>query len=183
MDSSNKPIPKKKINYLDNAELYNDLVKYRKACNKAKREKRKIPVVPESIGEKLLLLAEHISYRNCYINYQFRDDMVSEGVENSLRYIHNVDLKRPNVFAYFCQIINHAFIRRIQREKGQLYTKYRCIEDTLLNDPRVTQTQYGDEELHQEMLSFMRSYEKNKKSKQKKKREKSSKISKLIKAK
>ena len=50
------------------------------------------------------------------MNYTFKDDMVSDGIENCLQYIHNVNPeKSKNPFAYFTQIIYYAFIRRIQR--------------------------------------------------------------------
>ena len=40
-------------------------------------------------------------------------------------YIHNFDPeKSSNPFAYFTQIIYYAFIRRIQKEKKQLYIKF-----------------------------------------------------------
>jgi hypothetical protein len=55
--------------------------------------------------------------------------MISDGIENCLLYINNFDpAKSQNPFAYFTQIIYFAFIRRIQKEKKHLYTKYAAIE-------------------------------------------------------
>ena len=59
----------------------------------------------------------------------FREEMISDGIENCLLYINNFDpAKSQNPFAYFTQIIYFAFIRRIQKEKKHLYTKYAAIE-------------------------------------------------------
>ena len=61
----------------------------------------------------------------------FRDDMISDGIENCVQYIHNFDpAKSKNPFAYFTQIIHYAFLRRIQKEKKQLDIKNKIIEKT-----------------------------------------------------
>jgi DNA-directed RNA polymerase specialized sigma24 family protein len=59
----------------------------------------------------------------------FKEDMISDGIENSVQYIHNFDPeKSQNPFAYFTQIIHYAFLRRIQREKKQLEIKNKILE-------------------------------------------------------
>jgi DNA-directed RNA polymerase specialized sigma24 family protein len=61
----------------------------------------------------------------------FSDDMISDGIENCVQYIHNFDPeKSKNPFAYFTQIIHYAFLRRIQKEKKQLEIKTKIIERT-----------------------------------------------------
>jgi hypothetical protein len=48
--------------------------------------------------------------------------------------------KYNNPFAYFTQIIYHAFILRIQKEKKQQYVKYKSLEQAILsNDQHVFQ--------------------------------------------
>ena len=77
------------------------------------------------------------------MNYTFKDDMVSDGIENCLQYIHNFNPdKSNNPFAYFTQIIYYAFIRRIQREKKQTHVKHKLIEK---QDYRAFVTMEGDE--------------------------------------
>ena len=50
--------------------------------------------------------------------YMFKEDMISDGIENCVQYIYNFNPeKSQNPFAYFTQIINYAFLRRIQKEK------------------------------------------------------------------
>ena len=61
----------------------------------------------------------------------FREDMISDGIENCVQYIHNFDPEKSrNPFAYFTQIIHYAFLRRIQKEKKQLDIKTKIIERT-----------------------------------------------------
>ena len=55
--------------------------------------------------------------------------MISDGIENCLMYFRNFDPdKSNNPFAYFTQIIYFAFLRRIMKEKKQLYVKYKATE-------------------------------------------------------
>ena len=61
----------------------------------------------------------------------FREDMISDGIENCVQYIYNFDpAKSRNPFAYFTQIVHYAFLRRIQKEKKQLDIKTKIIEKT-----------------------------------------------------
>jgi len=63
----------------------------------------------------------------------FKEDMVSDGIENCLLYIDNFDPeKSKNPFAYFTQIIYYAFLRRIQKEKKHLYIKYKSMDNLII---------------------------------------------------
>jgi DNA-directed RNA polymerase specialized sigma24 family protein len=56
-------------------------------------------------------------------------EMVSDGIENCLQYIHNFNPeKSQNPFAYFTQIIWYAFLRRISKEKKQMYIKFKASQ-------------------------------------------------------
>jgi hypothetical protein len=55
--------------------------------------------------------------------------MIGDGIENCLQYFRNFNPdKSNNPFAYFTQIIYFAFLRRIQKEKKQLYVKYKATQ-------------------------------------------------------
>ena len=59
----------------------------------------------------------------------FKEDMISDGIENCVQYVHNFNPeKSKNPFAYFTQIIHYAFLRRIQREKRQPEIKNKILE-------------------------------------------------------
>ena len=89
------------------------------------------PRITNYLGSCFLKIATHLSYKPNFVNYMFREDMISDGIENCVQYIHNFDPnKSRNPFAYFTQIIHYAFLRRIQREKRQLDIKNKIVEKT-----------------------------------------------------
>jgi len=139
-------MPKKKSeHYVNNKELLEALIVYRanveesfikingREPTKADRSQNWIgkPPITNYLGECFLKIATHLSYKPNFVNYMFRDDMISDGIENCVQYIHNFDPeKSKNPFAYFTQIIHYAFLRRIQKEKKQLEIKSKIIERT-----------------------------------------------------
>lgn len=68
----------------------------------------------------------------------FKDEMISDGIENCILYLRNFNPKKSkNPFAYFTQIMKWAFIRRIEKEKKQMYIKYKSIQNSSLYDDLV----------------------------------------------
>lgn len=121
-------IKKKPEHYVDNKEFLSALSVYKSKVNKALTEGTDRPMITNYIGECFLKIATHLSYRPNFINYPFREDMISDGIENCVQYIDNFDPERGNPFAYFTQIIYYAFLRRIQKEKKQLEIKSKILE-------------------------------------------------------
>ena len=125
----------KKEHYVDNKLFLQAMTEYKEKCDKAKARNRKNPPVTNYIGECFLKIANHLSYRPNFINYTFRDDMISDGIENCLQYLNNFNpAKSKNPFAYFTQIIYYAFIRRIQKEKKQTTIKHKLISEANYDD-------------------------------------------------
>ena len=121
--------------YVNNKEFLAAMVEYKKICRRAKRQKKSKPPVTDYIGSCFLKIANHLSYRPNFINYTYRDDMISDGIENCLQYLDNFDpSKSNNPFAYFTQIIYYAFVRRIQKEKKQITIKQRMIQESNYDD-------------------------------------------------
>ena len=122
---------KKSEHYVNNKELLGALIDYRAEVAVAKAKDLPKPRISNYLGECFLKIATHLSYKPNFVNYMFRDDMISDGIENCVQYIHNFDpAKSKNPFAYFTQIIHYAFLRRIQKEKKQLEIKTKIIEKT-----------------------------------------------------
>ncbi len=122
---------KKSEHYVNNKELLAALIDYRAEVAVAKTKDLPKPRISNYLGECFLKIATHLSYKPNFVNYMFRDDMISDGIENCVQYIHNFDPnKSKNPFAYFTQIIHYAFLRRIQKEKKQLEIKTKIIEKT-----------------------------------------------------
>ena len=121
---------RQKHQYIDNKVFYDAMVGWKKDVIDAENSDEKRPPVTDYIGECFLLIAEHLSYRPNFINYDYREEMIGDGIENCLMYAHNFDPnKSKNPFSYFTQIIYYAFLRRIEKEKKQNYVKFRLMEN------------------------------------------------------
>ena len=122
---------KKSEHYVNNKELLEALIVYRAKVAHAKENDLPKPRITNYLGSCFLKIATHLSYKPNFVNYMFRDDMISDGIENCVQYIHNFDPEKSrNPFGYFTQIIHYAFLRRIQKEKKQLDIKNKIIEKT-----------------------------------------------------
>ena len=119
----------KSEHYVNNKEFLAALIKYREDREIAQIQDKPRPVIPRYIGECFLKIANHLSFKPNFVNYMFKEDMISDGIENCVQYIHNFNPEKSrNPFAYFTQIIHYAFLRRIQREKRQLEIKNKILE-------------------------------------------------------
>ena len=146
---------KEKPHYVDNKKFLEAMIEYRDRCEKAKNRNRKKPEVTNYIGECFLKIANHLSYRPNFINYTFRDDMISDGIENCLQYMDNFNPdKSNNPFAYFTQIIYYAFIRRIQKGKKQIQIKSKLIANTGVEN-MMDQLQGDDAQYQSQLLDFL----------------------------
>ena len=106
------------------------MIDWNNGCKQAKQFGVDPPPISNYIGECFLKIATHLSYRPNFINYTYREEMISDGIENCLQYVHNFNPeKSDNPFAYFTQIIYYAFLRRIQKEKKQAHVKNKMIEN------------------------------------------------------
>ena len=124
--------------YGDNKILYATMIEYKDKVNEAEAVDDPKPPIPDIVGSALLKIANRLSTKPNFINYTFREEMVSDGIENCINYIDNFDPeKSKNPFAYFTQIIYYAFLRRIQKEKKQLYIKHKAIENHMAFDEWV----------------------------------------------
>ena len=120
----------KKPHYVNNKEFLAAMIEWNNRCKEAKKQNKQPPPVTNYIGECFLKIANHLSYRPNFINYTYREEMISDGIENCLQYVHNFNPeKSDNPFAYFTQIIYYAFLRRIQKEKKQAHVKNKYIEN------------------------------------------------------
>ena len=129
---------KKSEHYVNNKELLAALIDYRAEVAVAKTKDLPKPRISNYLGSCFLKIATHLSYKPNFVNYMFRDDMISDGIENCVQYIHNFDPEKSrNPFAYFTQIIHYAFLRRIQKEKKQLDIKTKIIERTGFDEVMV----------------------------------------------
>jgi hypothetical protein len=135
---------------VNNKEFLSALIKYREDIAIAEIQGKPKPPIPRYIGECFLKIANHLSFKPNFVNYMFKEDMISDGIENCVQYIHNFNPeKSQNPFAYFTQIIHYAFIRRIGKEKRQLEIKNKILErseysEVFADDNMVDGGNYSD---------------------------------------
>lgn len=121
----------RKVHYVNNRDFFNALVDYRQKVYEARENGEPIPRVPNYIGECLLKIATHVSFKPNWVNYSYKEDMVSDSIENSIQYIMNFNPERSsNPFAYFTSVIENAFKRRILKEKRQMDIKEKILEQS-----------------------------------------------------
>lgn len=167
--------PKKPVHYVNNADLLKSLIAWKKECVVAKKAGLPRPKIPDYIGKCLMMIAEKLSHKPNFISYTFREEMIGDGIENCILYFDNFDPKKSkNPFAYFTQIIYFAFIRRIHKEKKQLYAKYKMTEQQgILDENETLDVEDGGTgrqfEMYDNISEFIGNYETAKKNKKKKK--------------
>lgn len=157
----------KQKHYINNADFLQALIEYKQKCKESKSKKAAPPAIPNYIGECFMKIAEGLSHKPNFINYTYRDEMISDGIENCLMYFDNFDeTKSKNPFAYFTQIIYYAFLRRIQKEKKQLYVKYKATEQMgILDEMELMEFEDGTTkqfELYDNIAEFIENYEDSK---------------------
>ena len=159
-----------KNHYINNADFLKALTEYQELCDIAKKENKTEPPIPNYVGECFLKIAEHLSRKPNFISYSYRDEMIADGIENCLMYFRNFDSSKScNPLAYFTQIIYYAFLRRIMKEKKQLYVKYKATEQfgiidefEMFEDADGNMRQF---ELYDNISEFIHTFEENKKKK------------------
>jgi len=135
-----------KAHYVDNALFLEEMIEYKRQYHISKSNDEELPIISEYLGSVFLKIAQRLSFRPNFINYAFKNDMISDGIENCLHYIHNFNPdKSSNPFAYFTQIIYYAFIRRIQKEKKQLYIKYKSMQNYEISPEYVEYMNYDED--------------------------------------
>jgi DNA-directed RNA polymerase specialized sigma subunit len=139
------------VHYVDNKKLYAEMVKFIAAYRESKQNNTPKPRVPEYIGECIIKIASRLSNRPNFIGYTYKEEMIGDGIENVLAYIHNFNPdKHDNPFAYFTMIINNAFIRRLQKEKKQTYIKHKMLERGLVENS-LSDNSGGDHHVNLEL--------------------------------
>lgn len=163
-------LTKKPKQYVNNADFLKALTDYKEAVKLAKTNNKSSPPIPNYIGECWMKIAEGLSHKPNFINYTYRDEMIADGIENCLMYFSNFDPeKSKNPFAYFTQIIYYAFLRRISKEKKQLYVKYKATEQAgIFDEYELMEFEDGTTkqfELYDNLSEFIENFETAKKAK------------------
>ena len=164
--------PKKKREYINNEDFVKALVQYKEDCKEANLNGLPKPRIPNYIGECFYKIANGLSLKPNFINYTYKDEMVADGIENCLMYFENFDpAKSKNPFSYFTTVIWYAFLRRIEKEKKQMYIKCKATEQIGILDEFELQeleemnNQPRQFELYDNIAEFIEHFEESKRKK------------------
>lgn len=172
---------KKKPHYVSNKDFYAAIVEHHKKVAEAKEKGLDPPKLSNYIGSCILKIAEGMSNKPNFMNYSFKSDMISDGIENCINYFNGFDPnKGKNPFAYFSEVIRFAFIRRITKEEKNRYIIYKNFQETIINNGASGLLLDGDDnhllpnQMYDNINEFMEKFEtKEKLKKQKRKNLKS----------
>lgn len=157
--------------YVDNKKFSQALVEYIIERDEALSLEEEPPIVPDYIASCIVKISQRLSNSHNFKNYVFKDEMISDGIENCIRAVQNYNKDAytrtgtPNAFGYFTKIAYYAFIRRIQYEKKILYIKYKAsMQKNILNETSVSQyhdeSSYNNDISHTDnMNEFIKNYE------------------------
>ena len=99
--------------------------------NRIKMKLHQIPI-DDYIGECILKICQNLIRKKGFIEYSqtHSEDMIGDAIENCILYISSFDPRRSKEpFSYFTQVANWAFIRRIEKEKREIYFKLRTLHN------------------------------------------------------
>lgn len=117
-------------NYINNKEFWQAIHDYQVDRSEAMNAGQKPPRIPDYIGECFIKISTNTARLPKFVMYTFKDEMISDGIENCIRYFNNFNpFVYKNPFAYFTTIIYNTFIRMIKKEKKKLYRKYKAIQE------------------------------------------------------
>lgn len=117
--------------YVNNKDFYQALIEYRKSVSNSEQSGLTKPMVPRYIGECFIKIATHVTYKSNFLNYSYKDDMISDAVADCLNAILKFNPDRyDNPFAYFTSIVNNAMLRRISKEKRQVAIREKLLDGT-----------------------------------------------------
>lgn len=151
---------RKKVNYINNKDFLAALIDHKQKVETAQAEGLEPPVPSDYIGKCIMQISTRLATKPNFSGYIFKEEMIFDGIENGIAAIKSFNPdKYDNPFAYFTTIIYYAFLRRIEKEKKQLYIKYKYSEQQLM----LGDTYDGDHAVinldTDHMEDFIRDYE------------------------
>ena len=98
---------------------------------KVKEMLHRIPI-DDYIGECILKICQNLIRKKGFIEFSqtHSEDMIGDAIENCILYISSFDPRKSSEpFSYFTQVATWAFVRRIEKEKREVYFKLRSLHN------------------------------------------------------
>ena len=112
---------KSTAHYVDNKVFLQAMKDWKEKCEEAEQMGEEKPRVSNYIGECFLKIANGLSHKPNFMNYTFKDDMVSDGIENCLQYIHNFN---PVNLIIHLHILHRLYTMRLYEEYKEKRNKH-----------------------------------------------------------
>lgn len=128
-------------------------------------------------GLSIYNIAHRLATLKNFSNYPFKDDMISDAIENCLRYMYSYNPEKfDNPLAFFTQIAKQCFLRTIEKEHKHLYTKYKMSMSMNIGVDSFTKSdaneQIQENTVTDNVIIFIEKYEKKQAEKKLKKQNK-----------
>lgn len=144
--------------YIDNVKFTEETIKWISAY----KEDNTLQLSPY-LGRSVIMIAHRLANMNCFNNYAFKDEMISDGIENCVRYFAKYDAeaiskrtgqKSAGAFGYYSQICYHSFVRRINTEKKHMYIKQKYIATAM--DDIIVMQEHETVSINEEISNIVR---------------------------
>ena len=123
------------VHYVNNKEFTLALDEYAREYKACVAEDKEKPQMSRYLGECVIKMANRLASTPRFYGYSYRDEMIQNAILGAVKYMHRFDGDRfNNGFAYVTQICYYAFLRRIQKEKKQVFVKQEILKETGLSE-------------------------------------------------
>ena len=144
-------------NYVDNEAFYEALKEHRIKYLEAKSNGHKSPQASKFIGECIIAIATHYSYKHRFLNYSYREELVGDAIEICIRYLNSYDPeKSKNPFSYFTTTCHREFFRTLKKESKQKKIKDAILLDANAEEFDLQEHDEGNHDFHNTYADFQR---------------------------
>ncbi len=156
-----------KVNdYIDDIKFTEEVIKYAKQAREAERKGLEPKPMNDYLGSCILKMAENLGKRWNFRRYTYRDEMQSEALEDTIRYLKRFDPDkaleakkakaielgkdpnkitfRPSAYSYVTVIMWRAFLRRRRKEEKQFEIKQSVIDRSGIYDEISSQQEHDN---------------------------------------
>ncbi|MCP4762906.1 MAG: hypothetical protein GY870_14095 [archaeon] len=119
-----RKIKRRKKNYINNKDFCAALVEWQNQPEDTQ--------IPSYIAQCFQQIINNYGQKPNFSGYPFLDDMKGEAILHCVKYIRSFNVaKSENPFAYFTQIVYHAFLQCIHKEKKLLDFKFSTLREIM----------------------------------------------------
>jgi DNA-directed RNA polymerase specialized sigma24 family protein len=156
-----EPNKKKRNNTVNNPKLYADIIDWHER-KQAAPEGEKVEM-GDYTAKCILEVSKKLAFHYRFINYTWKDEMVSDAIENLILAMPNYNIEYENPHAYMSMVAFNAFIRRIKKEKREVAKKCKYFVTNVYDVSRESDNSGNMEETSYEfyinMINKLEEYE------------------------